>query len=84
MYWVYVLKDKASGRLYIGSTEDMERRLTEHSRKRPPFNLVLQVNVPTKNEALRREKYLKSGNGRRSLKNLIVGSPATRQADERL
>ena len=83
MHSVYVLEDQANGRHYIGSTENIERRLGEHSRNRPPFRVVFLENFHTKNEALRREMYLKSGNGRRSLKNLIAGSPATRPADER-
>jgi tRNA/rRNA methyltransferase/putative endonuclease len=31
MAWVYILRGK-SGRHYIGSTDDLERRLAEHQR----------------------------------------------------
>ncbi|PYL85785.1 MAG: hypothetical protein DMF17_07365 [Verrucomicrobia bacterium] len=31
MAWVYILRG-ASGRYYFGSTDDLERRITEHQR----------------------------------------------------
>ena len=32
MSYVYILKSEKSGRLYIGSTEDVQRRLERHNR----------------------------------------------------
>jgi putative endonuclease len=31
MYFVYVLRSQITGRLYIGSTSDVKRRLDEHN-----------------------------------------------------
>ncbi len=31
MYYVYILESKRTGRYYIGSTNDVERRLKEHN-----------------------------------------------------
>jgi putative endonuclease len=47
MYYVYVLKSQKDGKAYIGSTADLQRRLSEHNdgrvfstRARVPFELV--------------------------------------------
>ena len=71
MFWIYILRHRESGRLYVGSTSDLERRLAEHSVKKPLFKLVYKESRPTQEEAFRREMYLKSGNGRRSIPKLI-------------
>ena len=36
MFYVYVLKSTKSGRYYIGSTNDLMRRLNEHNSGRTP------------------------------------------------
>lgn len=47
MYYVYILKSKIDNELYIGSTNDLKRRLSEHNagkvmstKARVPFNLI--------------------------------------------
>jgi putative endonuclease len=47
MFYVYVLKSEKDGNLYIGSTNDLGRRLNEHNnglvfsaKSRKPFELV--------------------------------------------
>ena len=73
MYCVYILRDPDSGRLYYGSTSDLNRRLAEHHRRKPSYKLIYKEIRQTKDEAFRREMFLKSGNGRRALRNLIKG-----------
>ncbi len=75
MWWVYVLKSLKNGRLYIGSTNDLERRLAEHNsgknkytRHVRPLQLVYNEVCDGRLEARRRESYLKSGQGREFLK----------------
>lgn len=74
-FWVYILRSESTGKIYIGHTSDLERRLQEHNnnqvgRKRftrkqgGPWYLLYAEEVPTRTEALMREKYLKSGKGR--------------------
>ncbi|MDO9122966.1 MAG: GIY-YIG nuclease family protein [Deltaproteobacteria bacterium] len=53
MYYGYILKDKSSGRLYIGSTNNLRRRLEDHRRKAvfsterfSNFTLVYPVRKP--------------------------------------
>jgi len=75
---VYVLKSRTSGRLYIGSTSDLTRRLEEHARghsphtrERGPWDLVYQEEYPELVEARRRERQLKSWKSHRSIQELI-------------
>lgn len=34
MYYVYVLKSKVDGELYIGSTKNLKKRFVEHNTKK--------------------------------------------------
>ena len=75
---VYVLRSLKTGRLYTGSTNDLERRLGEHDRgKTPytryagPFELVYHEDQPSGPTARRRERFLKSGQGREEVKRLL-------------
>ena len=79
MFIVYVLHSQSTGRFYIGQTSDLERRLQEHqagdaryTRGRGPWILVHTETYPTRSEAMKREKFLKSGKGRESLKDLLA------------
>lgn len=74
MYYVYVLHSKADRRLYIGSTADLKKRLTKHktgyvrtTKNRRPLQLIYYEAYLLEREAKRREKYLKSGAGRKEL-----------------
>ena len=78
MFYVYVLKSLKNGRLYTGSTNDLERRLYEHNngqtrytRKTGPFELIYKEPYNTSLEAKRREKFLKTGKGRKLLKSIL-------------
>ena len=74
-YRVYVLVSETTGRRYVGQTGDLPRRLAEHndpahnprkftSRNPGPWVLVYSEPHPTRSEAMRRERFLKSGAGR--------------------
>lgn len=78
MYFVYVLKSQADGRLYKGMTNNIERRIYEHNigkhkstRPYRPWILVYSETNENRVEARKREKYFKSGIGREFLKNLL-------------
>jgi putative endonuclease len=68
---VYVLQHPLSKRVYVGSTADLDRRLVEHRLTKPEYKLIYQENRQSKEDALKRELYLKSGNGRRALQTLL-------------
>ncbi|OGN04750.1 MAG: endonuclease [Candidatus Yanofskybacteria bacterium RIFCSPHIGHO2_02_FULL_44_12b] len=78
MYFVYILKSGKDGNLYIGLTNNIERRLNEHNRgrnlstkHRVPFKLLYQERVGSRIEARKREKYFKSGTGREWIKSSL-------------
>lgn len=78
MFYVYVLRSLKNGYHYIGQTSNLERRLEEHNggltkaiRFQLPFILEYQEEYPTRLEAIRRERFLKTGQGRAWLKNKI-------------
>lgn len=78
MFYVYVLRSTKSGRLYTGYTSDLRKRLIEHqnglspyTRYRGPYELIYYEASMNANDALAREKYLKTGTGKRYLNNRI-------------
>lgn len=80
MFYVYVLQSERTGRHYIASTSDLARRLAEQNsdlaaatKHRGPWQLVHQEYFPTRGEAMSRERYLKTGQGRREIEALLKG-----------
>jgi putative endonuclease len=78
MYYTYVLKSKLDNKLYIGYTKDLKKRLSEHNKGlvtvtkyRKPFILVYYEACLDDEKAIKREKYFKTGFGRRFLKDRI-------------
>ena len=78
MFTVYVLRSQSSGRLYTGQTDDLTRRFEEHQQgmarytgARGPWEIVHTEDYPTRAEAMAREKYLKSGQGRSWFKEVL-------------
>ena len=82
--FVYLLISEKDKKTYLGSTDNIERRLIEHNagktlstRNRRPFKLIYKEELNSLIEARTREKYLKSRKGRRGLKlifeNLNIG-----------
>ena len=81
MYYVCVLKNYRDGIRYVGSGESVEERLKRHNKGdyrftkgHTPWKLVYEEQFDTRSEAVRREKFLKSGKGREYL-DLILATP---------
>ncbi|MAF80304.1 excinuclease ABC subunit C [bacterium] len=77
-YYVYVLRSKNSTIWYTGFTADLRKRFKEHSnekigwtKSRRPFELMYYEACKNITDARSREKYLKSGMGKRYLKNRL-------------
>ena len=75
MFYVYVLQSESDDGLYIGFTMDLRRRIKEHqagesfaTSYRGPWRLIYYEAYLEEEDALGRERYLKSGGGRRFLK----------------
>jgi len=78
MYYVYVLRSSKSGRLYTGYTHDLRKRFKEHAQGKStytsthgPYELIYYEACIHEGDAMAREKYLKSGMGKRYLKNRL-------------
>ena len=74
MYFVYILWSSKLSKRYVGATEYVQKRLHEHNQGNNKFSkggipwiLIHQEEYLTKTEALKRENFLKSGQGRKWL-----------------
>ena len=82
MYYVYILKSqKDSKRIYVGLTNDIEKRIKEHnsalsyySKRYAPWELVTFIGFKGKDLAVKFEKYLKNGSGFAFLKRHLLES----------
>ncbi|MFH1258532.1 MAG: GIY-YIG nuclease family protein [Elusimicrobiota bacterium] len=88
MYSVYVLVSLKNTKRYIGCTgKSVEERLSEHNaggnrwtRQNKPFKIFYIERYNLKESALKREKFLKSGQGRKYLDRLFPGSSMVEHA----
>ncbi len=82
MFYVYVLKARKVNELYIGSTNNLKRRLIEHNsglvvstKNKRPYCLVYYEAYSAENDARHRESMLKlRGQARRQLMERIKES----------
>ena len=71
MFYVYILQSLKSGKLYIGHTDNLKRRLDEHNtgrggkytRQNGPWKLLYYEKQSDRSSAMKREQYLKSTGG---------------------
>ncbi len=78
MYFIYILFSENFKKSYVGSTDNLERRLKQHNngtsnftKKYKPWKLIHSEKFQTRDVALQRERYLKSRAGRKLLKGVI-------------
>ncbi len=79
MYFTYVLHSLKDNRLYIGYTNDIDRRVFQHltgkvksTKNRMPLQLIYYEAYVEKQDAKGREKFLKGGSGHKYLKKQLV------------
>ena len=78
-YYTYVLRSHFDKKLYVGWTSDLRSRLKNHSlglvestKLRIPFELIYYEACLSKEDAIKREKQLKTGFGRSYLKRRLT------------
>ena len=78
MFYTYALRSLQRNYIYVGLTDNLERRINEHqsgknktTRPYRPFELIFSESFPNRIEARKNEIYLKSGIGKEFLKRLI-------------
>ena len=77
-WYVYLLISKKDGKWYTGSTNDLRKRFKQHNdgqsfatKHRGPFEIIYYEMCRNEKDARSRELYLKSGMGKRYLKNRL-------------
>lgn len=78
MYYVYILRSIRDRKLYIGFTNNIYRRISEHQHGksdstacRRPFQLIFYEAFFNKDDAQRRESYFKTTKGKTALKLML-------------
>ncbi len=78
MYFVYILRSQKDGDLYTGYTTNIQQRIADHNRghvpstaHRQPLQLIFFECYANKNDALRRETYLKTTAGKKAIKFML-------------
>jgi len=79
-FFVYVIYNDISKKIYIGQTNNLEKRILEHNEKfgnhyttkfSGDWKLIYKEEYNTRREALKREKQLKSYRGKEFVKQYI-------------
>jgi putative endonuclease len=77
-YYTYILRSLKTNRWYTGYTGDLKKRFKEHNsgynfstKLNRPFDLIYYEACLSEDDAEAREKFLKSGPGKRYLKNRL-------------
>ncbi len=83
MFYVYVLKSLNNWRFYVGMTSNVEKWIKEHNagytkstKGYLPWKLFFFETFSTREEARKREKYLKSGISKEYIKQKWSNSSA--------
>jgi putative endonuclease len=82
MYFVYTLYAEKFDKIYVGSSEDPEKRLKSHNDLRnkgwtkrfQPWKIIFTEQCDSKSTALIREKQLKSSRGRDYIRSYILNN----------
>ncbi|MFH1601545.1 MAG: GIY-YIG nuclease family protein [Candidatus Shapirobacteria bacterium] len=77
-YYVYILQSQKNKSLYIGYTTNLIKRLNQHNKGKSqatkpylPYKLIFYEAFLNRIDAKKREIYLKSGYGRRSITSML-------------
>ncbi|MFA5780132.1 MAG: GIY-YIG nuclease family protein [Elusimicrobiota bacterium] len=78
MYYVYVLLSDKDHNLYVGYTNNLKTRIDKHNngyvlstKNRRPIKLIYYEACLNQQDAVKREKYLKTAWGKRYIKNRL-------------
>ncbi|MFA6198541.1 MAG: GIY-YIG nuclease family protein [Patescibacteria group bacterium] len=81
MYHVYILHSQSTNRYYIGCTNNLTRRFSQHQKGYPkstrpgrPWIIIHKEIYPTLSKARQRERFLKNLKSRVILEKYIIRS----------
>jgi len=79
MFVMYILYSKSIDRYYVGYTNDIGRRLSEHNRMKHkytdagiPWVLIYSETYITKKEAMQRERFIKLKKSKQFIIDLVT------------
>ncbi len=86
MHYLYILQSQRTGQYYVGSSEDVSRRLNQHNGELPrlgrsrvagrPWKLVFEAEFASRAQAMAAEKYVKRMKSKHWVAKLITGEYA--------
>jgi putative endonuclease len=72
-YYLYIIKSLKTGKIYKGQTNNIDRRLHEHTLDRyGPFELLFVQICASRSESMSLEKFFKTGQGREIIHSLFI------------
>ena len=79
MFSVYILYSVSFQKNYIGQTKDLQNRLAEHNAREntgytaryKPWVLIYSEDFDSRSDAMKKEKYFKTGTGREEIQKII-------------
>jgi putative endonuclease len=78
IFTTYILKSDLLNKTYVGHTDNLNRRLSEHNqgkstftKRYKPWVIIHKENFNNLEESIKREKYFKSAAGRRWIKKYL-------------
>lgn len=78
MFYVYILQSMKDKQLYIGFTDNLRKRILKHNtgkvfstKSRRPLKLIYFEVCLNERDAKQRERYFKTGIGKRFIKNRL-------------
>lgn len=78
MYYVYILRSEKEEKIYIGYSSNLKERLLYHNKGKSlatkpflPYKLIYYEAFLDKRDAVKREEYLKTGWGWRTIKKML-------------
>ena len=79
MYFTYVLYSRTYDQIYVGHTDDLKFRFQKHNsglvkstKRYIPWELIYYETFPTRSQAMKREKQLKSHKGRKFIRETLL------------
>ena len=79
MYYAYIIKSRKNHRFYVGSTQNVKKRIKQHEqgqtkilKSQGSFDIVHVEEFATRVEAFRRERQIKSYKGGNAFRKLLT------------
>ncbi|MBC8174374.1 MAG: GIY-YIG nuclease family protein [Candidatus Marinimicrobia bacterium] len=80
MFYTYVVFSPTYDKIYIGHTNSLQHRVIQHNessshgwtRRYKPWQLIYHETFKTKSDAIKRERELKSHQGRKYIREILI------------